>query len=928
MESQSLVGLFQIAARRKDKGLAIYPSGSTEKQAFISYPQLYRRASENARALRQITDFTPGTIALIHFDNHSDNVEWFWSVVLAGGTPTISPPFTNSIEQRKKHLSHLHKLLNDPICLTRESLVPEFACQSSLRLKTVDSISPVPLSDVENGADGSIESNNSLGPDDPAVLMLTSGSTGNVKAVCLSNRQILTALRGKTEYHGTREGDTFLNWINLDHVANLTEIHLHAMYLGCDQVHVPASVVTHNPLIFVELLSKHKVAYTFAPNFLLALLDDCLAKVELQSLSLDLSCLQSLISGGEATVVATCDSLQSKLARLGSRKNVICPGFGMTETCAGSIYNKNFPEIDVLQGREFGSLGHCIPGMELRVTVTHDGGRRAQTGEQGQLEVSGPIVLKKYFNDPESTNAAFTDDGWFRTGDLAFLDKKGELNLCGRTKELLNINSVKYSPQELENTISEASIPGVVPSFTIVFAYRPNKSPTERVCVIYLPSYGEDDWAARAGTNEAICRAVMLSIGARPYVLPLIEKCLQKSTLGKLSRTKIQADFIAGRYQQEQQKNEQELQLYHLTTVKAPTNEFEKMLVRECVDHFGFSDEDLGVETNILDLGIDSIELLRWKKRLQGKLDIPDVPIVTIITHPTIRQLAVALKELQKSHVYNPLIVLQSQGSKTPLWLMHPGIGEILIFIGLSKYLPDRPVYALRARGFDGEEHFKSIPEALQIYHDTIKTKQPQGPYAIAGYSYGTLIAFELTKRLTLSGDTVKFTGAFNLAPHVKWRMRQLDWVEALVNLSHFLQLLDPDFAMSLAPELRQMKTQRDVISKVVALSAPGRLTELGLNEEKFHEWVDVAMMLHHIARDYDPSGMVEGIDVFVAHPLVAVAKTREEWMEKHLRFWADFSATPPRFHHVKGEHYTMLGPDHIHTFQKTLKAALAARGV
>jgi len=272
--------------------------------------------------------------------------------------------------------------------------------------------------------------------------------------------------------------------------------------------------------------------------------------------------------------------------------------------------------------------------------------------------------------------------------------------------------------------------------------------------------------------------------------------------------------------------------------------------------------------------------------------------------------------------------VLQSQGSGTPLWLVHPGIGEILVFIGLAKYLTDRPVYALRAKGFDGQEHFKSIPEVLETFHETIKRKQPHGPYAIAGYSYGTLLAFELTKRLTAAGDEIKFLGAFNLAPHVKWRMRQLDWVEALLNLSHFLQLLEPDFAMSLSSKLRTMKSREAILSYVVSLSTPGRLEELGLTKPKFHEWVDVAMNLHDIARDYDPSGMVSGIDVFVATPLVAVASSREEWMEKHLRFWADFSATAPRFHSVQGEHYTMLGPDNIHTFQKTLKTAMANRGI
>lgn len=102
--------------------------------------------------------------------------------------------------------------------------------------------------------------------------MLTSGSTGNSKAVCLSHGQILSSMRGKSIHHGTTEKDVFLNWIGLDHVANLVEIHLHAMSLAAQQVHIQSSDILANPTLFLKKVALHKVTYTFAPNFFLATL--------------------------------------------------------------------------------------------------------------------------------------------------------------------------------------------------------------------------------------------------------------------------------------------------------------------------------------------------------------------------------------------------------------------------------------------------------------------------------------------------------------------------------------------------------------------------------------------------------------------------------------------------------------------------------
>lgn len=82
------------------------------------------------------------------------------------------------------------------------------------------------------------------------------------------------------------------------------------------------------------------------------------------------------------------------------------------------------------------------------------------------------------------------------------------------------------------------------------------------------------------------------------------------------------------------------------------------------------------------------------------------------------------------------------------------------------------------------------------------------------------------------------------------------------------------------------------------------------------------------IARDYEPGGMVEAMDVFYCVPLAAVSSSKEEWLEEHLSKWKGFCRTEVRFCEVGGAHYTMIGPEHVGGFQKTLRLALKARGV
>ena len=219
--STNIIQLLEKAATT-DAGISIYPPGTAPTKCNrTTYAEFFQNACRHARLIREIPGISKDTVLLLHFDNHVDNFSWFWAVTLAGYTPAISTPLVNDLDQRKKHLLHLYELLEDPMVLTTESLSTEFLGLEQLRLRSIED-----LTKSFEGIDGVAGSINPLArhrsitaddlgkeplPQDVAILMLTSGSTGNAKAVCLRHDQIIKSVEGKCRHLGLSSMDTFLN---------------------------------------------------------------------------------------------------------------------------------------------------------------------------------------------------------------------------------------------------------------------------------------------------------------------------------------------------------------------------------------------------------------------------------------------------------------------------------------------------------------------------------------------------------------------------------------------------------------------------------------------------------------------------------------------------------------------------------------------
>jgi malonyl-CoA/methylmalonyl-CoA synthetase len=196
--------------------------------------------------------------------------------------------------------------------------------------------------------------------------------------------------------------------------------------------------------------------------------------------------------------------------------------YGMTET---SMLASN-----PLEGvRKPGSVGTPLPGIELRVA---EADRLAPTGAVGQVEVRGPNVFGGYWRRPELAGETFTDDGFFRTGDLGRLDDDGYLELVGRSKDLVISGGLNVYPRDVEEVLD--GIAGVRESAVVGV---PDSDLGERVVAMVVGDPEIDPEGVRAAARERLAGYKV------PKLIHLVDE-LPRNAMGKVDKVALRTTAI------------------------------------------------------------------------------------------------------------------------------------------------------------------------------------------------------------------------------------------------------------------------------------------------------------------------------------------------------------------------------------------------
>ncbi len=262
--------------------------------------------------------------------------------------------------------------------------------------------------------------------DDVVVLPYSSGTTGLSKGVMLTHRNLVANIVQAQATIPLTEDDAFVAVLPFFHIYGMQVLMNMGLAAGATIVTMPRFDLEQ----FLSLHQEHQLSRAFvAPPMVVAL-----AKHPLVD-SFDLSALKVVFSGAaplSAELALECG------ARLGCE---VVQGYGMTEL--SPVTHATPPG-----GFVPGSVGVTVPSTELQ--IVDPTGQSLGVGEDGEVWVRGPQVMKGYLNNPEATAATIDSDGWLHTGDIGHVDAAGHLFVVDRLKELIKYKGFQVPPAELE----------------------------------------------------------------------------------------------------------------------------------------------------------------------------------------------------------------------------------------------------------------------------------------------------------------------------------------------------------------------------------------------------------------------------------------------------------------------------------------------
>jgi long-chain acyl-CoA synthetase len=269
-------------------------------------------------------------------------------------------------------------------------------------------------------------------PDDTAVLLYTSGTTGTPKGAQLTHDNLLRNVESSVGIFGLDEQSVMLGALPFFHAFGQTcALNATVSVGGC--LTLMQRFDGHKAL---EIMERDRVTvFEGVPTMYAAMLNDP------QGGETDTSTLQVCVSGGAALPVEIMHAFEEKFGCQ------ILEAYGLSETSPLASSNRREGE------RRPGSIGLPIDGVEMR--VVDDDGNEIPQGEVGEVTIRGHNVMKGYWKHDEASATAIDDEGWFSTGDLARVDEDGYFFIVDRKKDLVIRGGYNVYPREVEDILYE-----------------------------------------------------------------------------------------------------------------------------------------------------------------------------------------------------------------------------------------------------------------------------------------------------------------------------------------------------------------------------------------------------------------------------------------------------------------------------------------
>lgn len=661
----------------------------------ITYLELHQKVNQLAHYLKS-EGVQSGDFIAVSFPRSPELVYTLLAIMQCGGAYLPLDP-----EYPKERLEFMLNDSNSKVLLTSKTLfasLPSWShtifIEDAMDLSNQYSTLPLPFS---------------LSSDNIAYILYTSGSTGNPKGVPITHKNLVNFLCSMAIEPGIKEDDRLLSITTISFDIAGLELYL-PLIKGATLILADHETARDGRLL-LDLVKNKKINFLQAtPTTWSMLLDSGWS----EQLPIKALC------GGETMPTDLAKDLLDKCDTLW---NV----YGPTETTIWSSLKQIKREDKTI------TIGKPIGNTQIY--IMDELGQLVAPGNIGEITIGGDGVAKGYWNRPELTTEKFITNKFsnnkeeilYRTGDLGKLLSNNEIECLGRLDQQVKIRGHRIEPGEVEQAL--LSLDRI--KSAVVLA-------DENFLIAHIvPDSNIED----PDLQISIWRETLSSkLPAQliPYDFNLLEK-IPTTLNGKIDRKALS-----------QYKTNKKI------AYTAPRTEEENIVATIWKESLNI--ENIDIFTDFFEMGGHSIKGVKVMIEIE-KHTGKRIPLSALFKYATVEKFAKLLNT--GTEIYSDCLVpIKPIGNKVPLFIVHGAGLNVLNFMNLSKHFDeDQPIYGIQGtkpKGFDG--WYESIEAMAAHYIDAIVKVNPKGPYALAGFSFGGIVAFEMTRQLKAQGKTVSLT--------------------------------------------------------------------------------------------------------------------------------------------------------------------------
>jgi amino acid adenylation domain-containing protein len=839
----------------------------------VTYTELNEKANKLARYLHD-SGAVEGSLVSICIERSTDLLVAMLAILKSGCTYIPLDPI-----YPKDRLALILEDGNPVIMLTEKKLLENLP---ETQTKNIF------IEEVEAYQNYSGENTNySVTPQTVAYLIYTSGSTGKPKGVQIEHFSLVNFLMSMAKQPGITSEDVMLavTTISFD-IAGL-EMYLPVLFGAT--IFVASQETSMNPELLIQKIEETKATILQATPVTFRMLN---------SAEWNGSKRLKILCGGEAMPKELAYDLIRKCGELWNM-------YGPTETTVWSTVEK--VEIDENDKIGYVNLGKPIDNTFIYILNTEF--QPVPIGYPGELFIGGDGLARGYFNLPAMTKEKFLPDPFtnkpgarmYRTGDLVQQTESGKIEFLNRVDSQVKIRGFRIELGEIESAISQF---GTIKNNVVIVR---EDTPGDKKLVAYIIKK----------ENEEIDNAelrVFLKTKIPDYMVPSAFVYIEQFPLtpnGKIDRKVLPSPLEAAPQQAK--------------TYLEPQTEMEKRLAPIWCDVLKI--QRIGIDENFFEIGGHSMIAVTLMVKIEKELG-KRLPLATLFDHSNIHDMAQLLEKEVKQISWGSLVPIRSKGSKKPLYMVHGAGLNLLLYTTIVAHLdPDQPVFGLQAKGLDGvDEPIDTIEGIAAYYNAEILKVDNSGSYALAGFSMGGQLAYEMARQMVEAGKTVSFLGVFDTVSdnvsdmHIPFIKRhylrahrlfhQVFWI-----ISTFLKMPGNKklaFATAKWISMKQKITKDDYKLKPEGVSV-GKQSELPKYLHKVHRANYLAMEKYILPPYPGRLHLFRAMD-------------QKFYIKDPVNYGWDKFVTEVIILHIPGEHSTIFGPPNDKLFAQALQKCLDER--